>query len=241
MKKSILVVVTLVLAGLAWAAPGVQAATKCTFYVVHGLPGLDIAKAADLPVDVAFNNVYVVKALKFGKTSAALKLDPGSYAVKVYEAGQGPTAAATPLIQTAVVLAENEQASVVLHLTKAGKATLTKFANDLSKIVGGSGRIVVHCLIAGADMGFYFLNNKYEGGHPLNLIDWLPAGNKCAMEVSPAWGTSYKLEVIESKPNAPTFLQKDFSVVANKVLLIYIVGTVRTSSLTVITKVLPAK
>lgn len=238
MRKGVIVVGVLLLAGMAWVAPCAQAATKCTFYVVHGLPGQDIGKAADLSVDVAFNGAYVAKALKFGKVSNAVKLDPGSYAVKVYEAGQ----TATPLVQATVVLAENEQASVVLHLTKTGKAALSKFTNDLSKPAAGTGRIVVHALIAGADMGYWFENNKAgEDGHPLTLVDWVPAGAKYAMEIGVAWGASYTLEVIESKPNAPTFLRKVANVLAGKVQLFYVIGTAGTSSMTVITKLLPAK
>jgi hypothetical protein len=241
MRRTVILVSVLLLFGLAWAAPGIQAATKCTYYVVHGLPGQDIGKAADLSVDVAFNNVYVVKALKFGKISAALKLDPGSYAVKVYEAGQGPTTGATPLIQATVVLGENEQASVVLHLTKAGKAGLSKFTNDLSKPVTGTGRVVVHALIAGAEMGYWFNNNGGQDGHPLTLVDWVPAGAKYAMEVGVAYGAAHTLEVIESRPNAPTLLQKGITVVSGKVQLLYVIGTAKTSSMAVIAKVLPPK
>jgi len=54
-------------------ASAAAAPAKCTFYVVHGIPGQDIGKAADLPVDVSFNGVYVVKALKYGKISAACR------------------------------------------------------------------------------------------------------------------------------------------------------------------------
>lgn len=241
MKKAAVIIGSLVFVWIVLAAPGAQAATKCTFYIVHGIPGQDIGKAADLPVDVSFNGAYLVKALKFGKVSAALKLDAGSYGVKVYESGMGPAAAPTPLIQATVVLADNEQASIVLHLTKAAKATLAKFTNDLSKIANANGRIVVHALIAGVDMGYMFTNNKYEHGHPMNTIDLLQNGNKCAMEVGTADGSAYTLEVIESKENAPTLTRKAVSILPNKVQLIYVVGTANTTSIAVITKVIAVK
>ncbi len=241
MRESVVVIGALLLAVVVGAAPGAQAATKCTFYVVHGIPGQDVGKAADLPVDVSFNGVYVVKALKFGKVSAALKLDPGSYGVKVYEAGMGPAAAATPLIQATVALADNEQASIVLHLTRTGKATLTRFRDDLSKIPNASGRIVVHALLAGADMGYRFTDNLYEHGHPMNTVDWLQNGNRIAMEVGTMAGSAYTLEIIEASENAPTFLKKAVTVLPNKVQLIYVVGTARTSSIAALNRVAAVK
>lgn len=76
-------------------APGLAAATKATVYIVHGLPGKDIGKAADLPVNVTFNGVHKALDYRLFRVSPALKINPGAYAVKVYEAGTDGT---TPLV-----------------------------------------------------------------------------------------------------------------------------------------------
>ena len=235
MKKQIAVLgVFSFLCGLAMA-PEVAATTNATVYLVHGLPGADLGKAADLPVDISFNGMYKAKAFKHPTVSAALSLAAGTYAVNVYEAGMGPAAGTTPLIRKSIVLKEGEQASVVIHLTGAKKATLTKFTNDLSPVANKSARYVVHNTAAVSYFGAGFVPAAGEG-HPLCIAEAIGYRNRFAVELDPKWGAEYFMGVIESSPDSELWLKKMLQVAADKVHLIYIVGTPKTATFQAITK-----
>lgn len=241
MKKSALALLALATAALGWAAPELHAAKTCTLYAVHAIPGQAIGKASDLAVDITLDGTSVSKGLSFGKFSATLKLDAGSHALKVYEAGR----TTTPLIQTTFALAENEKAALGLHVSRAGKAMVTKFTNDLSPIANGCGRFVVHLLTTGGKsqgcVGFEFSSHLYSHGHPKYTMDGLTPGNKGSVEIYPQMGPGFTFEVLEGDEHQATLAEKAYTVLANKVQLIYIVGTAEKGSLAVITKVLPAK
>ncbi len=122
------------LAVLAFASPAHAAAGDGTVYVVHGVPGVT--------VDVYVNGNKTLPDFAPGKVAGPLTLPAGSYAIKVFKAGDDP-ASATPVIDTTVDLPAGANASLVAGLDAAGKPTLFTFVNDLSAAAAGKGRLAV--------------------------------------------------------------------------------------------------
>jgi hypothetical protein len=241
MKKYAAVPVIALFLCILVTAPGLAATTKATVYLVHGLPGKDIGKTADIPVDISFNGLYKAKAFKLLQVSPALSLAAGSYSLKVYEAGLGPANAAAPLIQKSIVLGEGEQATVIIHLTSAKKATLTKFTNDLSPVANRASRFIVHGTAAVSAFAAGFTHPTWPDGHPLYQADAIANGNKIAVEITPQYGVTYFFEVTEANEDAYRLFSKMMPILANKVNLIYVIGAPKTATFNVIIKSLTVK
>jgi hypothetical protein len=119
---------------LAVAGPAGAAANDGTVYVVHGVPGVT--------VDVYVNGTKTLPNFAPGKVAGPLTLPAGSYAIKVFKAGDDP-ASATAVIDTSVDLPAGANASLVAGLDDAGKPKLFTFVNDVSAAAAGQGRLAV--------------------------------------------------------------------------------------------------
>ena len=119
---------------LAVAGPAGAATNDGTVYVVHGIPGVT--------VDVYVNGTNTLPNFAPGKVAGPLTLPAGSYAIKVFKAGDDP-ASATAVIDTSVDLPAGANASLVAGLDDAGKPTLFTFVNDVSAAAAGQGRLAV--------------------------------------------------------------------------------------------------
>ena len=122
------------IAVLAVAGPAGAAAGDGTVYVVHGIPGVS--------VDVYVNGTKTLPNFAPGKVAGPLSLPAGSYAIKIFKAGDNP-ASATPVIDKSVDLPAGANASLVAGLDATGKPTLFTFVNDVSAAPAGQGRLAV--------------------------------------------------------------------------------------------------
>lgn len=122
------------LAMLAAASPANAAAGDGTVYVVHGVPGVT--------VDVYVNGNKTLPEFAPGKVAGPLSLPAGSYAIKIFKAGDDP-ASATAVIDKSVDLPAGANASLVAGLDAAGTPTLFTFVNDVSAAPAGQGRLAV--------------------------------------------------------------------------------------------------
>jgi hypothetical protein len=123
-----------VLAVSATAALPAQAAENATVSVLHGVPGAT--------VDVYANGKALLKNFKPGTLTDPQSLPSGLYDLKVTAAGAGVGGAA--VIQASdVEVPAGANVTVVAHLGADGKPRLTPFANDVSKVAAGKGRLTV--------------------------------------------------------------------------------------------------
>jgi hypothetical protein len=122
-------------AGLAlFAAAPAQAAGSSQVSVLHGVPGLT--------VDVYANQTKLLSDFKPGTLAGPMTLAEGTYDLKVFPAGQGPSG--TPAIEAkGVAVPSGANLTVVAHLDAAGKPVLTPYVNDVSKIKPGQTRLTV--------------------------------------------------------------------------------------------------
>lgn len=122
----------------ALAAPADGQAGKATVTVFHAVPGLT--------VDVYAGGKELIPGFKPGTLTAPLQLDPGSYDIKIFKAGEGPNG--TPAIEKKVAVTAGLNATLVAHLTADGKPALDAFVNDLSMIPAGKARLTVRHVAA---------------------------------------------------------------------------------------------
>lgn len=129
--------VTLSAAAPALAQPH-AASDQATVSVFHGVPGLT--------VDVYAGDKELIPDFKPGTLTDPMKLDAGSYDIKVFKDGEGPDG--TPAIEKTVDVPAGANATLVAHLTADGKPALDAFVNDTSKVPAGQARLTVRHVAA---------------------------------------------------------------------------------------------
>ena len=136
MKRMLTALATMLalFAGLLLTGSQAQAATTATVSVVHGIP--------NTPVNVFVNGKLTLTDFKPGTVAGPLQLPPGSYTVTVFPASN-MTGTGTPVIKATATLTGGENASLVAHLSAAGKPELTAFVNDTAAVAAGMARLVV--------------------------------------------------------------------------------------------------
>jgi hypothetical protein len=111
-----------------------QAAGTGTVSVLHAVPGLT--------VDVYANGQKLLSNFKPGTLTDPQMLPAGSYDITIFAAGKGPSG--TPAIEADdVEVKAGVNATIVAHLTAAGKPTASVYANDVSTIAAGKARLIV--------------------------------------------------------------------------------------------------
>jgi hypothetical protein len=124
--------------GLAIAAPAHAAGTS-DVSVLHGVPGLT--------VDVYANGNKLLSNFKPGTLTDPVALPEGTYDLKVFAAGKGPSG--TPAIEAkGVKVPSGANITVVAHLSAAGKPVLTPYVNDTSTLEAGKARLTVRHVAA---------------------------------------------------------------------------------------------
>src|SRR3954462_2421335 len=117
--------------GLALAAPSHAAGTS-EVSVLHGVPGLT--------VDVYANGNKLLTDFKPGTLTDPVALPEGTYDLKVFAAGKGPSG--TPAIEAkGVKVPAGANITVAPPLPAAGKPILTPYVNDVSRIKPGQTRL----------------------------------------------------------------------------------------------------
>jgi hypothetical protein len=120
--------------GLGLAAPSSAASNTSDVSILHGVPGLT--------VDVYANGNKLLSDFKPGTLTDPVKLPAGTYDLRVFGAGKGPTG--TPAIEAkGVKVPSGANITLVAHLDAAGKPELTPYVNDVTKIAAGKTRLTV--------------------------------------------------------------------------------------------------
>ncbi|MDN3285574.1 DUF4397 domain-containing protein [Streptomyces thermocarboxydus] len=121
----------------AMAAPSAEQETAMVS-VVHGIPGMT--------ADVYANGDELLAGFEPGTVTEPQSLTAGSYDIQIFEAGQGPDG--KPALEKTVEVGEGDAATIAAHLSADGKPQLTAFADDVSKVDAGKGRLTVRHIAA---------------------------------------------------------------------------------------------
>ncbi|MEU5337480.1 DUF4397 domain-containing protein [Streptomyces asoensis] len=122
----------------ALAQPQASDDNQATVSVLHAVPGLT--------VDVYAGDKELIPDFKPGTLTDPMKLDAGSYDIKIFKDGEGP--GGTPAIEKTVDVPSDANATVVAHLNAQGEPALDAFVNDTSKVPAGKARLTVRHVAA---------------------------------------------------------------------------------------------
>jgi Domain of unknown function (DUF4397) len=120
------------------------AADNAYLYIVHGIPGRNIADNANpgFPVDVLVNGkTCLVRGLTFGNTSGPFTLAAGTYSIAISEANTLAPCSNAPVISSSATLLANSNVSAVVTIA-GGEPALLPFADDLFPVIPGNARFV---------------------------------------------------------------------------------------------------
>lgn len=120
-------------AGPAVALPQADTADQALVSVFHGVP--------DLPVDVYANGEELLPDFQPGTVTDPVALDPGSYDITVFPAGDDPTG--EPALQSTVEVGAGDNATIAAHLSADGTPELDTYVNDTSAVAAGKARLTV--------------------------------------------------------------------------------------------------
>ncbi len=120
------------------------AADDAYLYIVHGIPGRDVAAnlSPSLPIDILIEGVCQSRGLSFGSTDGPLAFTPGTYSVQISEANTLAPCTNTPLIETSVTLSADATVSAVAAVN-TGKPGVLIFTDDLEAVTAGDARFVL--------------------------------------------------------------------------------------------------
>jgi len=112
-------------------------------YVVHGIPGRDIASNLNpgLPVDISIGGKCPTHGLTFGSTTGPYTLAPGTYDVQISLANTLAPCTNTPLIDSSVTLGPGANVSAVAAISSGQPAVLT-FTDNFSPVASGDAHFV---------------------------------------------------------------------------------------------------
>lgn len=119
------------------------AADNAYLYIVHGIPGRDVADNLNpgLPIDVLINGTCLARGLSFGNTSGPLSFSAGTYNVEISDANSLAPCTNASLITSEVTLISGENMSAVAAISN-GQPTLLQFTDNLSPVPLGDARFV---------------------------------------------------------------------------------------------------
>jgi len=121
------------------------AADDAYLYIVHGIPGRDIADNLNpgLPVDILVNGKScLIRGLTFGNTSGPLTLAAGTYDVQISMANTLAPCTNAAMIDSQVTLTAGESVSAVAAISGTQPALL-QFTDNLSPVAPGNARFVL--------------------------------------------------------------------------------------------------
>jgi len=143
--------VFLQLATLCFLAAYGFAADDAYLYIVHGIPGRDVAANANpgFPVDVLISGVCQTRGLAFGTIDGPLTFAPGTYEVQLSPANTLAPCTNPTIIDSQVTLAAGASVSAVASIS-TGQPAFLDFTDNLLPVPAGNARFVLaHAADAG--------------------------------------------------------------------------------------------
>jgi hypothetical protein len=229
----------LALSLLAAAVPAASAQTTAapaTFLVVHGIPGRDVAASLDpvLPVDVLVAGKYcLLHGFTFGSIAGPFEVPAGSYPVAISLANPIAPCSNSPVISATVTLGAGTATSIVAALDATSLPTAEVFNDTLAPIPAGKQRLMAHHAADAPEVQVTVTN--VGGTTEKAQFDLFRTAERSAL-VSARTGFAVSISPVGSTAVfGPLTVQPGNRGLA----LIYAVGSAKTGSATLISKVLP--
>jgi len=128
------------------------AADNAYLYIVHGIPGRDVASNLNpgFPIDVLINgDTCIPRNLAFESIDGPYSFPAGTYEVLISESNTLAPCTNPPIINSQVTLTSGASVSAVVAVS-SGQPTLFQFTDNLSPVPAGKARFVLsHAADAG--------------------------------------------------------------------------------------------
>jgi hypothetical protein len=205
-------------------------AQSADVWVVHGIRGQDLNLSPDLPVDISVNGKGTLPGFTFGQIAGPLSLAPGQYEIKIAAANPQKPYSNPPLITAKVSFGLGEDVVVIAHLDAGGMPTASRFALDLTAPGFPFNRLIVHHTAAAPAVDAY-----------LNRLDFIfPQNLRLANVTNGVQGTAialagwWELYLTPAGVPAPVYGPLYGPVLPNWIYTIFVVGSLKNNSLTII-------
>lgn len=219
---------------LALSAPAAAQSSSAQVFVIHGIPGQDVAGAPrDLPVDVSVNGACALPNLRFGQIIGPLSLREGTYTVAVHFPATGSCTSAAVIGPAQVPFAAGENATLLAHLTGTGTLTASKFVNDLRTTPASRSRVVVHHTANAPAVDFYLTTQFGNALSTRGLATSVVNGETTTLPVA---GQNTQFAITAAGQAAAAFGPVGLGLQPNRAYLLYVVGSLANNSLGVIAK-----
>ncbi len=193
-------------------------ASAATITVVHGINGLDLGLARELPVDIAVNGSCALSRVTFG-ASTRVELPQGTYTVTVHPS-TGSCSSAPVINQQVTVPSGVKNVGLVAQLTDAGAPQLKAFVNDgpaESILVNNASKGVKVWAGAGLRGWIFFYGIPLENGQGQNIA---------------GFGNNGRLQVVLIRSNQRRPFYKKLTK-SGSTLVLYVVGSGKNGQLVV--------
>jgi Domain of unknown function (DUF4397) len=119
------------------------AADSAYLFVVHGIPGRNLAAADNpaLPIDILMNGDCIARGVAFSAANGPYSFTAGSYTLQISLANTLAPCTNPALIDSQVALTSGQTVSAVATLS-GGQPTLLQFTDNLSAVKPGNARFV---------------------------------------------------------------------------------------------------
>jgi hypothetical protein len=145
MKVRTQAVLSLVVLCLAFSSQ-LFAADDAYLFIVHGIPGRDIAANIEptLPVDVLINDdLCTERGLTFGSMVGPLRVPAGDYNIKVLQADLLVPCSGESIAEANITLKEGQNMTAVATLDEKGQPTVSTYLDDFSTVASGDARVIL--------------------------------------------------------------------------------------------------
>lgn len=204
----------------AQAAPQHHPAPTATVGLFHGVP--------KTPVDVYLDKKLVVNDFQPGTFAGPLQVPAGYHSVRITAADASSWKQA--IIKAEVKLKGGKNYSLIAHLTKWGKPTLTGYKNDLSPVQHGEARVTVRHVAAAPAVDVRADGKK--------VVRWLKNPNEAVLEAP--LGT-YRTEVTLAGSKKAVLGPVDVTLAKDTNTIIYAWGSAKDGTLALTPRVLPTQ
>jgi hypothetical protein len=202
-------------------------------YVVHGIPGEDLAMDPELPVDVFVNDaICLLEGFEFGEIVGPVTLDPGDYNVKISLANESDPCTNSAVIEADLTFETGKNYSVVAHLTEMGDPTGSLFENNVYPTGRGKARIIAHHTAAAPSVDVTVERNS-DPGAPRIVVQNFTNPDQVAAEVRPG---GWQVSIAPAMSFTPVFGPVEVTLKPFTAYLIYAVGSLSEETFTLLVK-----
>ena len=216
----------------------VPALAQADVYVLHGIPGADLALPDAAPVDVLVNDsICLLEEFEFGSFVGPVSLAAGDYNVKVFVADGVEGCPVGPGAFSAdFTLNDGDQVVIAAHMfDNAGVPTpaLTAFPLDLSPLMPGKTRLVGHHAAAAPEVTVEVRSGKRPGAA---TVPGVITGAQFATVVRPGrWSAT----VTPTAAMMPVLGPANLILRPHTAHLAFVVGSVTNGTLTLLQQAVP--